>query len=96
MYQPCCLVQFCQGKLGERTKTAYKTYYTVHFVVLVVKMRANTFQEMNTIPEEGKGSGEEDEGGPDAAVQGRAKKFLLCLVKEVLPGLMASPSATLG
>ena len=32
MYQPCCLVPCCQGKLGELTKTVYKTYSTVYFV----------------------------------------------------------------
>ena len=32
MYQPRCLVPFCQGKLEELTKTAYKTYSTVNFV----------------------------------------------------------------
>ena len=31
MYQICCLVPCCRGKLGELTKTAYKAYCTVHF-----------------------------------------------------------------
>ena len=33
MYQPCCLVPYCQGKIGDLTKKpVYKTYSTVHFV----------------------------------------------------------------
>ena len=32
IYQPCCPVPCCQGKLGELAKTVYKTYCTVHFV----------------------------------------------------------------
>ena len=43
-------------------------------------MKANTCQEMHTIPEEGEGGGEEEEGGPDAAE-----------VVEVLDGVHAEP-----